>query len=160
MSNKTMNCGQVKRLLPPFLDEELRGGLREGVSNHLAVCPACRAALEALESDLALLKQVQTPEVSPYLMTRTMAEVRRGEMARVRVQDTGLRRVGFGLRCRALLTGAAAASLVALSIGLGVWLGSGLAQSPSPAATTTTEAALNYVASSTADVYDFMTGGD
>lgn len=147
MSNRSMNCGQVKRLLPPFLDEELPGRMREVVESHLASCPACRVELEALRADMALLEQVRTPEVSPYLVTRVMAEVRRQQ----RTAPRGLARLAGSL---------AAALVVAVSIGAGVLFGSGLAQTITPAAENSTEEAVSYVESSTADMYAMMAGGD
>jgi len=147
VSNSTMNCGQAKRLLPPFLDEELSGRVREIVSTHLASCPACRAELEALRTDVGLLEQVRTPEVSPFLVTRVMAEIR--ERRRTAPQ-------GFARLLRSL----AAALMVAVSIGIGVWFGSGLAQTFTPVAENSTEAAVGYVESSTIGVYSLMLGGD
>ena len=147
MSNHSMNCGQVKRLLPPFLDEELSDRVRDGVTTHLASCPACRAELEALKADMGLLEQVGTPEVSPFLVTRVMAEVRE----RRRTAPHGFARLAGSL---------AAALVVAVSIGAGVLFGSGLAQAAAPVAENSTEEAVSYVESSAADMYAMMVGGD
>jgi len=147
VSNDSMNCGQVRRLLPPIHDKELSGRMREGVTSHLASCPACRAELEALEADMGLLEQVSTPEVSPYLATRVMAEVR---------QRSRPVRYGF----RGLVGTLAAALVVAVSIGIGVLFGSGLAQTTTPVTENSTEEAVSYVESSSADMYAMMAGGD
>jgi anti-sigma factor RsiW len=147
VSNDAMACGQVKRLLPPFTDEELSGRTREQVTSHLASCPACRAELEALRADMGLLERVRTPEVSPYLVTRVMAEVRRRRLPEVR---------GFARLVRSL----AAAVIVAVSIGAGVFFGSGLAQTSTAVAANSTEAAVSYVESSTASMYSMMSGGE
>ena len=147
MSNYSMNCGQVRRLLPPFLDEELPGRVREQIASHLASCPTCRTELESLKSDMGLLERVGTPEVSPYLITRVMAEIRERK-----------RQVphGFGR----LVGSLAAVIVVAVSIGVGVFFGSGLAQASTPVAANSTEAAVSYVESSTTDMYGLMTGGN
>jgi anti-sigma factor RsiW len=142
-----MNCGQVKRLLPPFLDEELSGGVREQVTSHLASCPACRTELEALKVDMGLLEQVSTPEVTPFLVTRVMAEVRQ--------QSRSVPR-GFG-RLVGTLT---AALVVAVAIGAGVFFGSGLAQASTTVAANSTEAAVSYVESSDTSMYSLMAGGN
>jgi anti-sigma factor RsiW len=142
-----MNCGQVKRLLPPFLDEELSGGVREQIASHLASCPACRAELGVLRADMGLLEQVGTPEVTPFLVTRVMAEIRQ---RRHPVPH------GFGRLVRSLT----AALVVVVSIGAGVFFGSGLAQASSTVASNSTEAAVTYVESSAADMYSLMSGGD
>ena len=118
MSNKTMNCGQVKRLLPPLLDEELSGGVRDGVTNHLASCPTCRTELQELQADLGILEQVKAPEVTPFLATRVMAEIRQ--------RQTVVARRGF--RPGLVLAAMGAAMLVAVSLGVGTLVGSGLAQ--------------------------------
>ena len=147
MSNDSMNCGQVKRLLPPFLDEELSGRMRENIASHLVSCPACRTELEGLKADMGLLEQVGTPEVTPFLVTRVMAEIRQRK-----------RPVPYGF---GRLVGSLAATLVvAVSIGAGVLLGSGLAQAPTAVAANSTEDAVSYVESSTTGIYSMMTGGD
>ena len=147
MSNNTMNCGQVKRLLPPFLDEELSGRTREQIASHLASCPTCRTELEALKADMGLLEQVRTPEVTPFLVTRVMAEIR--EQRRTAPH-------GFGR----LVGSLTAALVVVVSIGVGVLVGSSLAQAPSTVAANSTEAAVSYVESSAADMYSMLSGGD
>jgi len=142
-----MNCGQVRRLLPPFLDKELSGRTREHIASHLASCPTCRVELEGLRADMGLLQQVGTPEVSPYLVTRVMAEVRSRKHPAAQ---------GFGRLVQSL----AAALVVAVSIGAGVLFGSGLAQSPQSVSAGSTEDAVNYVESSTADMYTMIAGGN
>ena len=147
VSNKTMNCGQVRRLLPPFLDEELSGRVREQVTSHFASCPTCRTELEVLKADIGLLEQVGTPEVTPFLVTRVMAEIR---------QQNRPVPHGFGR-----LVGTLAASLaVAVSIGAGVFFGSGLAQASTTVAANSTEAAVSYVESSDTSMYSLMAGGN
>ena len=147
MSNRSMNCGQVKRLLPTFLDEELSGRAREETASHLASCPACRAELEALKADIGMLEQADAPEVTPFLVTRVMAEIRE----RGRNAPHGFRRLVGSL---------AAALLVAVSIGAGVFFGSALAQASTAVAANSTEEAISYVESSTAGMYTMMSGGD
>ena len=147
VSNSSMNCGQVRRLLPPSLDEELSGRVREQVTSHLASCPTCRAELEALKADMGLLEQVSAPEGSPFLVTRVMAEIRSRERPAAQ---------GFGQLVRSL----AAALVVAVSIGVGVFFGSGLAQSQTVLAANSTEAAVSYVESSAPGMYSMMAGGE
>ena len=147
MSNDSMNCGQVKRLLPPFLDEELSGGVREQIASHLASCPTCRVELGVLKADMGLLEQVGTPEVTPFLVTRVMAQLRQQKRPIAH---------GFGR----LVGSLAAAIVVAVSIGAGVFFGSGLAQASTAVAANSTESAVSYVESSTAGMYSMMSGGD
>jgi len=147
VSKTSMNCGQVRRLLPPFLDEELSGGMRQKIASHLASCPTCRTEVEALKADMGLLEQVGTPEVSPFLVTRVMAEIRQREN---HVPQ------GFARLVRAV----SVALVVAVSIGAGVVFGSGLARTSTAVAENSTEEAFGYVESSTAEVYAMMAGGD
>jgi len=147
VSNDAMYCGQVKRLLPPFLDEELSGGVREKIASHLASCPTCRTELDELKADMGLLEQSGAPEVTPFLVTRVMAEIRE---RRHPVPH------GFGR----LVGSLAAALVVAISVGAGVFFGSGLAQSSADSATNSTEAAISYVESSNTGMYSMMSEGE
>jgi anti-sigma factor RsiW len=147
VSNQTMNCRQVKRLLPPYLDKELSGRVRDEIGIHLASCPACRSEQEALKADIGLLEVAGSPEVTPFLVTRVMAEIRQQK-----------RPVPHGF---ARLVGTFAAALVvAVSIGAGVFFGSGLASTPTAVAADSTEAAVSYVESSNAGMYSLMAGGN
>jgi anti-sigma factor RsiW len=147
-----MNCGQVKRLLPPFLDEELSGGVREQVTSHLTSCPTCRTELEALRADMGLLEQVGTPEVTPFLVTRVMAEVRS--------RAFGVRRPAFDVGLGRLVGSLTAALVVAVAIGAGVFFGSGFAQASTTVAANSTEAEVSYVESSNTSMYSLMAGGN
>jgi anti-sigma factor RsiW len=119
-----MNCTQVKRLVPPYLDEELPGRVRDGVTTHLASCPACRSELESLKVDIGLLELAGAPEVTQFLTTRVMAEIRQRQAASAR------RRFRPGW----VLSMAAGVILIALSLGVGTLVGSGLAQGGTSAA--------------------------
>jgi anti-sigma factor RsiW len=145
-----MNCRQVKRLLPPSLDEELSGRVRDGVSAHLVSCPACRSELEALKADIGLLELAGAPEVTPFLVTRVMAEIRH-------LEEPSVRR-WFALR-RAFGT-FAAMIVVAVGIGAGVVVGGALAQSRPSVAASDTQAAVQYVESSATDTYASALGGE
>jgi len=147
VSNNTMNCRQVKRLLPPYLDEELSGRVRDGVSAHLASCPACRAELEALKADIGLLELAGTPEVTPFLATRVMAEIRQR-------QSVPARRA---FRPGWVLSMAAGVILVALSLGVGTMVGSGLAQGHSSA--TSDDIYATATADPSLDAYQSLLGG-
>jgi anti-sigma factor RsiW len=147
VSNKTMNCGQAKRLLPPFLDEELSGRLRDGVGAHLASCPACRTELEALKTDMAFLLSTAEPEPPTFLVTRVMAEARQASRA--------MRR---GFLLGRVLGAVTAILLIAVSISAGVFFGSGLARNHN-SANTIDNPVVSYLESSTADLYALVSGG-
>jgi anti-sigma factor RsiW len=105
-----MKCNRVLRLLPAYLDAEADEGRKCEIERHLAGCAACRQELESLKADLELFASVEAPELSPFLLTRTMAEIRSLERPRVPA----------GMVLRRALAGAAAVVLVAA----GVWVGS------------------------------------
>jgi anti-sigma factor RsiW len=105
-----MKCKKAIRLLPAYLDAEADEGRKSEIERHLAGCAACRQELESLKADMELCASVEVPELSPYLVTRTMAEIRNPEPSRVLT----------GILVRRALAGAAAAVLVAA----GVWVGS------------------------------------
>ncbi len=115
----TMDCKEVQRKLPPYLDNQMAGQARDAVERHLGACPACRRELEQLQSDMSLLARTSVPEPSPYLTTRVMAEIRSRQAVRARVR-TGLRHV-FG--------SAVAVLVVSACVSIGAFLGSGLGRS-------------------------------
>ncbi len=105
-----MKCKKAIRLLPAYLDGEADEGRKSEIERHLAGCAACRQELESLKADLELCASVQVPELSPFLLTRAMAEIRSPERGKVLA----------GILVRRALAGAAAVVLVAA----GVWVGS------------------------------------
>lgn len=109
----TMKCKQVSRLLSSYADGELAGQAQVAVMAHLEVCPACRRQFEMEAADRQALANLQVPELSPFIATRVMAEVRALGQGRQR----GL--VGFGR----VFSGLAAAVLIVASIGVGALVG-------------------------------------
>ena len=148
MSNKAMNCRQVKRLLPPYLDEELSGRAPDEIVAHLASCPACRSEMEALKADIGLLELAGAPEVTPFLATRVMAEIRQRQTATAR----------RGFRPGWVLSAAAGVILIALSLGVGTLVGSGLAQGRTSAAGDDIYATAT--AAPSLDTYQSLMGGE
>lgn len=117
MSKSVMNrCSEVKRLMTAWLDGELEPARRDAVARHLAACVVCRTEMAALQADRQVLASSRTPEPSPFLLTRVMAEVRRTRPARVWLPVPVLRI-------------AAAVLLVTASLGTGILVGRGLAGS-------------------------------
>jgi anti-sigma factor RsiW len=147
-SSISMKCNEILRLLPPYLDGEVPGRVRDGVSAHLSSCPACRSEMEALTADIGLLELAGTPEVTPFLATRVMAEIRQRQVIPVR----------RAFRPGWVLSMAAGVMLVALSLGVGTLVGSGLAQGSTSAtgydiyATATADPSL--------DTYQSLMGGE
>lgn len=53
-----LTCTQVSALLSFYIDDKLSAHLKQFVEEHLEVCPACRAKLEALKTMVKSLKEV------------------------------------------------------------------------------------------------------
>lgn len=53
-----LTCTQVSALLSFYIDDKLSSQLKQFVEAHLAVCPTCRAKLDALKSMVKSLKEV------------------------------------------------------------------------------------------------------
>lgn len=53
-----LTCTQVSALLSFYIEDKLSSQLKQFVEAHLAVCPTCRAKLEALRSMVKSLKEV------------------------------------------------------------------------------------------------------
>lgn len=68
-----MECSKIRRQLTSRLAG--KAGC-DTAGRHLERCSACRADLEELRADAELLASVDAPELSPFLLTRVMAEVR------------------------------------------------------------------------------------
>ncbi len=45
-----MECGEVSSVRSPYIDGELDQATKKQVDEHLAICPRCRAAVEALRA--------------------------------------------------------------------------------------------------------------
>ncbi|MEO0081040.1 MAG: zf-HC2 domain-containing protein [candidate division WOR-3 bacterium] len=71
-----MKCNKVRRALSRLIDQDLGQSEKVMIEQHLADCAACRAELEALQADAELLRLADSPEPPPYLVARTMAEIR------------------------------------------------------------------------------------
>ncbi|OYD15619.1 hypothetical protein CH330_05140 [candidate division WOR-3 bacterium JGI_Cruoil_03_51_56] len=146
-----INCSEVKRLLPAYLDREITGPNRDAITRHLEICETCRQELEALNADIEGLRSVKTPEPSPYFVTRTMAQIQQTESATR----------GFKTRrtIGRVLTTAAAVVLIAVGIWFGAMLGNGIAESGNKA-NRTDEWPFETNSPSFAEVYETMFAGE
>lgn len=57
-----MRCRKVRKLLGPFIDEELSEKRRRGMASHLEGCPACRRQLDSIRKVEALSRQLMQAE--------------------------------------------------------------------------------------------------
>jgi len=71
-----MTCKETQRLLPGFLDDALDADGKTAIEAHVAGCPHCRAALEALQKTATLLHDLSDVEPPPWFTQKVMASVR------------------------------------------------------------------------------------
>lgn len=60
-----MRCRQAKKLLSPYIDDELRDEVRSSLEKHLESCDACRAELDALKKISRGLKELYQQVKAP-----------------------------------------------------------------------------------------------
>ncbi|MDP2652492.1 MAG: zf-HC2 domain-containing protein [Candidatus Omnitrophota bacterium] len=65
-----MNCKNVKKMIPSYLDEDLKPAEREEVKNHLPSCESCRQEVLAYEKSWNVLKQWSAVEPDPGYISR------------------------------------------------------------------------------------------
>ena len=80
-----MDCQEIKKLIPVYLDDELEAAERQQVSDHLQVCADCRAEAQAMEKSWELLAEIEEIEPDPNYRARfwRAVDVRRPWYAKV-----------------------------------------------------------------------------
>ena len=106
--------------LNAYLDGELRGWRLERVENHLAVCPECRAELEALRRLSHMVQQLPLPQTLPSAERFTAQVMLRLPRRHARTNQGSMPQMGWYLAPVALLV--AWAFLQAVSwLSTGIW---------------------------------------
>lgn len=110
-----MKCRQAKKLLSPYIDDELSAAERTALEEHLESCVACRLELGELEKISLGLKEIyQQVEVPPGLVDSVMLRLRKLE------EDQSSLPLGYNLVVRlGRWRRAAVAAAVAAAVGLG-----------------------------------------
>ncbi len=70
-----MKCKHAKKLISPYIDNELSQTDRHTLAAHIEICPACRQELEKTESVSAMLTAVDRPSAPLGFATRVMAGI-------------------------------------------------------------------------------------
>lgn len=65
-----MDCQEIKKLIPIYLDQELGATEHQQVKAHLHICPDCRAEARLLEKSWDLLGEIKAVEPHPNYMSR------------------------------------------------------------------------------------------
>jgi len=108
-----MDCREIKKMLPVFLDGELESVLENTVADHLRTCPQCRREAEELQKAWDLLGELEPIEPDPFYRTRFWARVAEQEPWPRRVWESMRHFFGGRYRLPAL---AAAAVLLVVSV--------------------------------------------
>ncbi|HLJ29014.1 MAG TPA: hypothetical protein VKY85_20050 [Candidatus Angelobacter sp.] len=111
-----MNCNDVRENLIELLAE---GQADPSVATHVKECASCARDLESLRQTMAVLDEWETPEPSPYFLTRLQAHVR---------DDQGKQPEGWLVWLRQPWLAAALATV--LVVGSGVYLVVGPHENP------------------------------
>ena len=70
-----MQCEEVKKLLPNFLDDELKPDEKTDIQVHLSSCEVCQKELKAYRNSWELLKQWSDLEPQPAYLSRFWTEL-------------------------------------------------------------------------------------
>lgn len=65
-----MDCQEIKKLIPVYLDKELEPQESQQVREHLSGCPACQKELEAFEESWAMLGELDEVRPEPGFVGR------------------------------------------------------------------------------------------
>lgn len=65
-----MDCHEIKKLIPLYLDHELSEADRQKVEAHLQICPDCRREARMLEKSWDLLVEIKAVEPDPNYLAR------------------------------------------------------------------------------------------
>ena len=74
-----MKCKHAKKLISPYIDNELSQTERHTLTAHFEICPACRRELEEAQSVSAMLMAVDRPFAPLGFVTRVMAGIEEDE---------------------------------------------------------------------------------
>ena len=77
--DETMNCRTCQRLIPEYVDDALRPGVRRRLERHVATCPACAGALACERTAPARFAEW----LQPGLEERRLAPEARARLAAV-----------------------------------------------------------------------------
>lgn len=144
-----MNCNEVRENLVVLLAE---GRTDPAVAAHVHQCSVCTEEMESFRRTLALLDEWESPEPSPYFLTRLRAHISE-EKAKPAV--TGV----FAWMRRPTMAISMAAVLVAGAILYRVAINEPPQQQPGPAVADIEALERNHEVLVNTDLIDEMTGG-
>lgn len=121
-----MRCSQIRKMISPYVDDELTADEETLFTSHVADCPACKKEVDEVQSVRRLFASVERSEAPPGFATRVMAHLEEAEEAGL---FSRLRRL-FVVRPLFLRTVEIAFALVIMLIGM--WSGNMLVADRTP----------------------------
>ena len=109
-----MRCSQIRKMISPYVDDELTADEETLFTSHVADCPACKKEVDEVQSVRRLFASVERSEAPPGFATRVMAHLEEAEEAGL---FSRLRRL-FVVRPLFLRTVEIAFALVIMLIGM------------------------------------------
>ncbi len=70
-----VTCDKFLDEMSEFLDENVQGGLRQELEDHVAQCPNCWVMLDTTKKTLKIYKGLELEPLSDSLKSRLMAAV-------------------------------------------------------------------------------------
>jgi hypothetical protein len=107
-----MNCGDVKILLPGYLDGDLPQDEKNAVEEHLKTCQQCVRELEALKKAALLIRGLDEVEPPPFFSKKIMARVK----AEQRPKRSLVERLFFPLHLKLPLEAVATVLIAVLAV--------------------------------------------
>src|SRR5258708_36741390 len=95
-----MNCNDIRENLIELLTD---GPASPEIKAHVTHCSACAQELESLRKTMSLLDEWESPEPSPYFLTRLKAHAREERETSRSAVWTRLRRPALALSLAAVL---------------------------------------------------------
>ncbi|MBM4403742.1 MAG: zf-HC2 domain-containing protein [Candidatus Cloacimonetes bacterium] len=77
-----MRCSKVRKLLTPYLDQELSGGMRPRLEKHLQSCGSCSQYTQQLKAVDAILQREDVAEMPGWLQERIIGQIKTHEPQR------------------------------------------------------------------------------
>jgi hypothetical protein len=107
-----MNCGDLKILLPGYLDGDLPQDEKNAVEEHLKTCRQCVRELEGLKKAAVLIRSLDEVEPPPFFSKKIMARVK----AEQRPKRSLVERLFFPLHLKLPLEAVATVLIAVLAV--------------------------------------------
>ncbi|MCL5423015.1 MAG: zf-HC2 domain-containing protein [Nitrospirae bacterium] len=76
-----MKCSQIRKMISPYVDDELGPDDKKAFASHIADCPGCKKELEEIQSVHQFFTSTERYEAPLGFSTRVMARIEEREQA-------------------------------------------------------------------------------